>query len=37
VGAPDGAAFTAAVQALYAVSYGAQFLVKKARGDALLH
>ncbi|HEU4422603.1 MAG TPA: GyrI-like domain-containing protein [Pilimelia sp.] len=34
VGAPEGDAFTAAVQALYAVSYGVRFMVKKAYGDA---
>jgi len=34
VGPPDGAEFAAAVQALYAVSYGAHFLVKKERGEA---
>jgi hypothetical protein len=33
-GPPDGAPFAAAVQALYAVSYGAHFVVKKERGDA---
>jgi hypothetical protein len=33
-GAPDSAEFAAAVQALYAVSYGAHFLVKKERGEA---
>jgi hypothetical protein len=33
-GSPDGADFADAVQALYAVSYGAHFLVKKERGDA---
>lgn len=33
-GAPDGATFAAALQALYSVSYGAHFAVKKARGEA---
>jgi hypothetical protein len=33
-GCPGGAEFTAAVQALYTVSYGARFLLKKDRGDA---
>jgi hypothetical protein len=34
MGAPEGPAFSAAVQALYAVSYGAHFLVRKAFGEA---
>jgi hypothetical protein len=34
IGRPGGARFTAAVQALYTVSYGARFLLKKERGDA---
>jgi hypothetical protein len=34
VGAPEGPAFATAVQALYAVSYGAHFLVRKAFGEA---
>ena len=34
VGPADGAEFAAAVQALYAVSYGAHFLVKKELGEA---
>jgi hypothetical protein len=33
-GAPDGDMFAAAVEALYTVSYGAHFAVKKERGDA---
>jgi hypothetical protein len=33
-GAPEDPDFAAAVQALYAVSYGAHFLVKKERGEA---
>jgi hypothetical protein len=33
-GAPDGEAFHDAVQALYSVSYGAHFALKKATGDA---
>ena len=33
-GAPGGTEFTEALQALYAVSYGAHFLVKKQRGQA---
>jgi hypothetical protein len=33
-GAPGGDAFTAAVQALYAVSYGVHFALKRAHGDA---
>ncbi len=33
-GAPGDAAFTDAIQALYAVSYGAHFAVRKATGDA---
>jgi hypothetical protein len=33
-GAPEGPDFGAAVQALYAVSYAAHFLVKKSRGEA---
>jgi hypothetical protein len=33
-GAPGGSEFTEALQALYAVSYGAHFLVRKERGDA---
>ena len=33
-GCPGGAEFTAAVQALYTVSYGARFLLKKGSGDA---
>lgn len=33
-GAPGGEAFTAALQALYAVSYGAHFAVRKAGGEA---
>lgn len=33
-GAPDSAAFADAIGALYSVSYGAHFAVKKARGDA---
>jgi hypothetical protein len=33
-GAPGGDEFTEALQALYAVSYGAHFLVRKERGDA---
>ena len=32
--APDGAEFSAAVPALYAVSYAARFMLKKERGDA---
>ena len=35
-GAPGGDSFTAAVHALYAVSYGAHFALKKATGDAPL-
>jgi hypothetical protein len=33
-GAPGGTEFTQALQALYSVSYGAHFLVKKQRGQA---
>jgi len=33
-GAPGGTGFQEALQALYAVSYGAHFLLKKTRGDA---
>jgi hypothetical protein len=33
-GAPGGTEFTRAVQALYTVSYGAHFLLKKQRGQA---
>jgi hypothetical protein len=33
-GAPEGPEFSAAVQALYSVSYAAHFLVKKAFGEA---
>jgi hypothetical protein len=33
-GAPGGTEFTQALQALYSVSYGAHFLVKKQRGEA---
>jgi hypothetical protein len=33
-GAPGGTEFTEALQALYAVSYGAHFLVKKQHGQA---
>ena len=33
-GAPGGGEFTEALQALYAVSYGAHFLVRKERGEA---
>ena len=33
-GDPNGAEFAAAVQALFSVSYGAHFLVKRERGDA---
>lgn len=33
-GAPEGPEFAEAIQALYAVSYGAHFLVRKAFGDA---
>ena len=33
-GAPDGGAFHDAIQALYSVSYGAHFALKKATGDA---
>ena len=33
-GAPGGGEFTEALQALYAVSYGAHFLVRKQRGQA---
>ncbi|NKQ55889.1 hypothetical protein HFP15_23720 [Amycolatopsis sp. K13G38] len=33
-GAPEGAEFAAAIQALYAVSYGAHFLLKKQVGQA---
>jgi hypothetical protein len=33
-GAPDGPAFADAVQALFTVSYGAHFLLKKERGEA---
>lgn len=33
-GAPGGAEFTQALQALYSVSYGAHFLAKKQRGQA---
>ena len=33
-GAPGGAAFTDALQALYSVSYGAHFALKKATGQA---
>ncbi|MFI5041069.1 MAG: hypothetical protein ACHQNA_04350 [Acidimicrobiales bacterium] len=33
-GAPGGAAFTDALQALYSVSYGAHFALKKAAGEA---
>jgi hypothetical protein len=33
-GAPGGTEFTGALQALYSVSYGAHFLVKKQRGQA---
>lgn len=34
VGAPDGEAFAHALQALYSVSYGAHFALKKASGSA---
>ncbi len=34
MGRPGGAEFTAAVQALYTVSYSARFLLKKEGGDA---
>jgi hypothetical protein len=34
MGSPDGDEFTSAVQALYSVSYGARFMVKKEQGDA---
>ena len=33
-GAPEGEAFADALQALYSVSYGAHFALKKAAGDA---
>ena len=33
-GAPDDAAFTNAIHALYSVSYGAHFALKKATGEA---
>lgn len=33
-GEPDGPDFANAIQALYSVSYGAHFLLKKERGDA---
>jgi hypothetical protein len=33
-GDPEGAAFREAIQALYAVSYGAHFALKKATGEA---
>lgn len=33
-GAPGGTDFTEALQALYSVSYGAHFLLKKERGEA---
>ncbi len=33
-GAPGGTEFTEALQALYAVSYGAHFLLRKERGEA---
>jgi len=33
-GAPEGEAFHNAIQALYSVSYGAHFALKKATGDA---
>ena len=33
-GAPDGPAFANAVQALYTVSYGAHFLLRKEQGEA---
>ena len=33
-GAPEGPAFAAAIQALYAVNYGAHLIVKKALGEA---
>jgi hypothetical protein len=33
-GAPGGTEFTQALQALYAVSYGAHFMIKKQRGEA---
>lgn len=33
-GAPEGPEFTAAIQALFAVSYGAHFALKKASGSA---
>jgi len=33
-GAPDDRAFADAIQALYSVSYGAHFALKKAQGDA---
>jgi len=32
-GAPDDQTFADAIQALYAVSYGALFALKKARGE----
>lgn len=34
LGAPDGPDFADAIQALYSVSYGAHFLLKKTRGAA---
>lgn len=34
IGAPGGPVFTDALQALYSVSYGAHFAVKKATGEA---
>jgi hypothetical protein len=34
IGAPGGPEFGSAVQALYAVSYGVHFIVKRQRGDA---
>ena len=33
-GAPGGSEFTEAVRALYAVSYGAHFMLRKERGEA---
>jgi hypothetical protein len=33
-GAPDGQAFADAIQALYSVSYGAHFALKKTQGEA---
>jgi hypothetical protein len=33
-GGPDGAEFADAVPALYAISYGARFLLKKVHGEA---